>query len=256
VNLLELAPKGTGKSYVFAQLSKYSWLISGGVVTRAQLFYNMAAKSAGVITKYDVVVLDEVQTIRLADEGEIIGGMKGYLESGEFRVMGFRGTADAGMVLLANVPMLSDRRPRSKSLFERLPKWLRGPESTALIDRFHGLLPGWELPRITKEHLATCVGLRADYLGEVLHQLRLRDEYSTYTQQHLRTAGDLRDIRAVERISAGLLRLLFPDLSAVTPEEFDAYCVQPAKGLRAAIREQLAIMDEEYHPRLAEIEVV
>jgi ATP-dependent Lon protease len=255
VNLIEFAPKGTGKSYVFSQLSKYAWLVSGGIVTRAQLFYNMSTKSSGVITKYDAVILDEVQTIRLSEEGEIIGGMKGYLESGEFRVMGFRGTADAGIVLLANVPMMSDGRPRDKVFFDALPSWLRGVESTALIDRFHGLVPGWELPRITKSCLARDMGLRADYLGEVLHLLRLREEYSTYVQEHLHTSGDLRDIRAVERIAAGLLRLLFPDLATATLDGFAEYCLAPAKQLRAAIRNQLALIDAEYHPGLAEIDV-
>jgi ATP-dependent Lon protease len=88
VNLIELAPKGTGKSYIYSRLSRYGWLISGGIVTRAQLFYNMQSRSAGVITRYDAVILDEVQTIKLGNENEIIGALKGYLEQGLFRVMG------------------------------------------------------------------------------------------------------------------------------------------------------------------------
>ncbi len=231
-----------------------AWLISGGVVTRAQLFYNMSTKTSGVITKYDAIILDEVQTIRLADEGEIIGGMKGYLESGEFRVMGFKGSADAGMVLLANIPVMSDGRPRDKVFFDVLPSWLRGVGTTALLDRFHGLVPGWELPRIKKSCLARGMGLRADCLGEVLHLLRLREEYTSYVKDHLRTSGDLRDITAVQRIAAGLLRLLFPDLTTVTLDDFAQYCVGPAKQLRAAIRNQMALIDSEYSPALAEIE--
>ena len=76
VNIMELAPKGTGKSYIFSQLSRHAWLISGGVVTRAQLFYNMNRQQAGIISSYDVVVLDEIQTIKLSNEGEIIGSFK------------------------------------------------------------------------------------------------------------------------------------------------------------------------------------
>jgi ATP-dependent Lon protease len=256
VNLIELAPKGTGKSYVFSQLSKYGWLISGGVVTRAKLFYDMRDKASGVITKYDVIVLDEVQTIRLADEGEILGAMKGYLESGEFRVMGFHGTADAGIVLLANIPISADGRPRDKVFFDAMPSWLSGVDSTALLDRFHGLIPGWELPRITKRCLATGLGLRADYLGEVLRELRSRETHMTYVQDHLHTSGDLRDIRGVQRIAVGLLRILFPCLDTVTVDQFAEYCVEPAKRLRGAIRSQLAFMDEEYGPDLARIEVM
>ncbi|MGQ9732662.1 MAG: BREX system Lon protease-like protein BrxL [Candidatus Zipacnadales bacterium] len=260
INLIELAPKGTGKSFVFSQLSKYAWLISGGIVTRAKLFYDMTAKSAGVITKYDAVILDEVQTIRLQDEGEIIGALKGFLESGEFRVMGYSGNSEAGFALLANIPIGPDGRPtqpkgRLDCYFDTLPKWLHGQDATALLDRFHGLIPGWELPRIQQKHLARSIGLRADYLGEILHVLRLDDTYMDFVKRNTRTdpSGDLRDINAVHRLAAGFLRLLFSGLR-VTPQEFEHYCLQPARHMRALIRKQLVIMDPEYKPQLAAIE--
>lgn len=105
VNLIELAPKGTGKSFVFSQLSRYAWLISGGIVTRAKLFYDMTSKNYGVITRYDAVILDEVQTINFREPEEIIGALKGYLENGEFRVMNVSATSEASFVMLANVAM-------------------------------------------------------------------------------------------------------------------------------------------------------
>jgi len=256
LNIVELAPKGTGKSYVFSQLSKYAWLISGGIVTRAQLFYNMATKMPGVITRYDAVILDEVQTIRLSDEGQVLGALKGFLEAGEFRVMGYQGNSEAGFGLLANIPIGADGRPQRRNYFELLPAWLHGPESTALLDRLHGLIPGWDLPRIRKDCLATGMGLRADYLSEILHALRLRGEYMDYVKQHTRTSGDLRDIRAVQRLAAGLLRLFFPDLDTVNPRLFAQHCLEPAKQLRQGVRYQLAEMDEEYKPELAHIEAV
>lgn len=257
LNLIELAPKGTGKSYVFSQTSKYAWLISGGVVTRAKLFYDMSLKMPGVITKYDAVILDEVQTIQLSDEGEILGALKGYLESGEFRVMQFSGNSEASFALLANIPVGADGLPDASgrtpgSYFDALPSWLRGKESTALLDRFHGLLPGWELPRIQQEHIARGVGLRADYLGEVLHALRRRDDYMDYVRQHTEADQDLRDIKAVQRLAAALLRLLFPDLR-VSMSEFDAQCLQPARTLRGLLRRQMALMDPEFRPDLAPI---
>lgn len=260
VNLIELAPKGTGKSFVFSQLSKYVWLISGGIVTRAKLFYDMSAKSPGVITKYDAVILDEVQTIRLQDEGEILGALKGYLESGEFRVMGFSGNSEAGFALLANIPIGPDARPlqvegRYGCYFDTLPQWLHGRDATALLDRFHGLIPGWELPRIQKKHLSRSLGLRADYLSEILHALRRHDEYMDFVKQNTRTepSGDLRDINAVHRLAAAFLRLLFPGLN-VRPDEFEHYCLQPARNMRAMIRQQLSIMDPEYKAQLAVVE--
>lgn len=255
VNLIELAPKGTGKSHVFSRLSRYAWLISGGVVTRAQLFYNMQSRTAGVITRFDAVVLDEIQTIRLGDEGEIVGALKGYLEQGEFRVMQFKGSADAGFVLLANIPIAANSRPRDEDLFRTLPSWLRGENATALIDRFHGLLPGWELPKISQGSLHNGLGLRADYLGEVLHALRGRGEYLQWVRDNTQTdkADNTRDVRAVERLAAAYLKLFFPDLNGVTPEEFDMYCLEPARSMRARIRKQLALMDDEYDDKLAGI---
>ncbi|MCX7598038.1 MAG: BREX system Lon protease-like protein BrxL, partial [Armatimonadetes bacterium] len=260
LNLIELAPKGTGKSFVFSQLSKYAWLISGGVVTRAKLFYDMAARTPGVITKYDAVILDEVQTIQLREEGEVLGALKGFLESGEFRVMGFSGNSEASFGLLANIPIASDGRPAQEKgrygcYFDTLPGWLHGPDATALLDRFHALIPGWELPRIQKKHLAEGLGLRADYLSEILHALRARTEYMDYVKSHTEAEGDLRDIVAVQRIAAGLLRVLFPDLR-LSADEFERFCLEPAKRMRLLIRQQLAIMDSEYKPYLAEIRAV
>lgn len=254
INMIELAPKGTGKSYVYSRLSRYAWLISGGIVTRAQLFYNMSTRSSGVITRYDSVILDEVQTIKLGDENEIVGALKGYLEQGEFRVMGYKGTSDAGLVILANIPIVNSK-PQDQALFsENLPSWLHGINATALLDRFHALLPGWELPKISKESLCDGVALKADYLGEILHELRNRSEYLQWVRDHTRSSGNIRDIVAVERVATAFLKMLFPDLTQVTPQLFAEHCLAPAKELRQRIRNQLALMDAEYTPQLAEIE--
>lgn len=255
INLIELAPKGTGKSYVYSRLSRHAWLISGGVVTRAQLFYNMGSKTAGVVTRFDTVVLDEIQTIKFSDEGELVGAMKGYLEQGEFRVMQYKGSSDAGFVLLANIPLNEDSTPKEIDLFRGLPSWLQGQTSTALIDRFHGIIPGWEIRKINKECLCDGMALKADYFGEIFHALRARTEYMQYVKDNTRSNGNLRDINAVERLAAAFLKLLFPDLSTALPEQFREHCLNPAKELRKRIRKQLAISDLEYSPELAEIEV-
>ncbi len=262
VNLMELAPKGTGKSYVFSQLSKYGWLISGGIVTRAKLFYDMAARLPGVITRYDAVILDEVQTIRLQPEGEILGALKGFLEYGEFRVMGFSGNSEAGFALLANIPIGPDGKPaggarRRESLFETLPHWLRGEDATALLDRFHGMIPGWEIPRIQRDHIANGVGLRADYFAEVLHELRHQEQHADFVKQYTTAPGDAdkRDVTAIQRLATAFLRLYFPDLH-VGRDEFDHYCLQPARTMRSLIREQMSIMDREYQRQVAAVECV
>ena len=171
----------------------------------------MNRQQAGIISNYNAVILDEVQTIKLSNEGEIIGALKGYLESGEFRVMGFHGSSDSGFVILGNIPIM-DGIPKNKNCFSELPKWLSGHDATALLDRFHALVPGWELPRIQSNSLCDSFALRADYFGEVLYTLRYKQEYMAFVKDHTRSQGDLRDTRAVRLLACGYLKLLFPDL--------------------------------------------
>ncbi len=254
VNIIELAPKGTGKSTVFSKLSRYVWLISGGVVTRAQLFYNMKDKTEGIIAFYDAVILDEVQTIKFTDPGEIIGALKGYLENGEYRVMGHRGTAESGFVILANIKIGSDGYPINKFLLSELPDFL---QETAFLDRFHGIIPGWRLKRIEKETILKIgFAFRADYYYEILNRLRKKTEYDDYVKKHLHTTGDIRDYKAVERVSTGLLKLLYPDLSIINTDLFEKYCVGYAKEIRQIVRSQLSLKDAEYKKDIAQIEIV
>lgn len=251
VNIIELAPKGTGKSFVFSQLSRYAWLISGGIVTRAKLLYDMTSRNFGVLTRYDAVILDEIQTINFKDPEEIIGALKGYLETGEFRVMNVSATSEASFVMLANIKMASDGQPLLENYFDALPRFL---QETAFIDRIHGLLPGWELPRIQKIMIGQGIALKADYMSSVFHALRKKTEYSNYFRDRTYSDGDLRDINAVERICSGFLKLLFPDLNTLTREQFIEYCLSPAKQLRSIIRHQLSIRDHEYKSGLATID--
>jgi len=255
INLIELAPKGTGKSTVFSKLSRYCWLISGGIVTRAQLFYNMAEKRTGIIAYYDTIVLDEVQTIRFQKPEEIIGALKGYLASGEFKVMGYQGTSESGFVLLANIPIEADGIPRDKDLFQTLPQFVR---ETAFLDRFHGFLPGWELPKIKKGTLEyEGYALRADYFGEILHQLRRQNEHLEFVKRHTAFPPEayIRDVRAIESFAAALLKLLFPDLN-LDLELFDQYCLRPAFLLREKIKQQLNLADPEYSPEIDKYELI
>lgn len=91
INLIELAPKETGKSYVFAQISKYGWLVSGGSISRAKMFYDISKRTPGLVSRYDYVAFDEIQSIKFTDAMEMQGALKGYLESGEYRVGDTRG---------------------------------------------------------------------------------------------------------------------------------------------------------------------
>jgi len=243
-NLIELAPKGTGKSFVFSNLSRYVRMLSGGKVTAAVLFYNLASNTPGLLTQYDLVAFDEAQTISFDNPGEVVGVLKDYLESGRYTRGRQGATADCGVIFLGNIPIDSGGKPRNPIVFQNLSAFL---QETAFIDRLHGLLPGWDLPRVKANSAAQGTAFKADFFGEVLHALRDRAGYVEYVSEHVRITGtdDMRDRKAVERVAAGYLKLLFPDLR-VTSDELFAYCIQPAIVLRQQIRDQLCKMDQEY----------
>jgi len=113
LNMIELAPKGTGKSYIFGNLSKYGWLVSGGIVSRAKLLYDVARGTPGIITRYDFVALDEIETIKFSDESELQGALKNYLESGNFTIANYKGVSSAGFILLGNIPLSSYKKTSS-----------------------------------------------------------------------------------------------------------------------------------------------
>ena len=122
----------------------------------------------------------------------------------------------------------------------------------AFIDRIHGLLPGGKYRKI--QMIGNGVALKANYFYSALHELRKRGEFPNYFREHTITDGDLRDINAVERLTSGYLKLLFPDLNLFNKEQFIEYCLNPAKQLRSIIRQQLSIRDFEYKSSLAKIE--
>jgi ATP-dependent Lon protease len=248
VNMIELAPKGTGKSFVYLNLSRHVRLVSGGKVTAAALFYNNASRQPGLLSNYDLVVFDEAQSISFDNPGEIIGVLKDYLESGSFARGGTQKVeATAGLMLLANIPLGSDRQPRLENLFEELPEFL---SETAFIDRIHGVLPGWELPRIEESFVGRGIGFKADYFGDVLHHLRSRAGYEQIVQPYNTITGttDRRDILAITRLASGFCKLLFPH-GQVEADDFVAYCLRPAVQLRQRVRDQLSLLDPEY-PRI------
>lgn len=117
LNIIELAPKGTGKSYIFNNLSKYGWCVGGGIITRAKMFYDMSKNTFGFIKRYDFVALDEIQTIKFSDEEELRGALKNYLESGKFTVGNAMGDSDAGLILLGNISLDQDWNPLSYNYF-------------------------------------------------------------------------------------------------------------------------------------------
>lgn len=247
-NLVELAPKGTGKSFVFENMSRYV-AVRSGAVSPAVLFYNDARKTPGLITRYDSVVIDEAQKVKADTSGELTALLKSYLEAGRFaRGSASSINAEAGLVMLANIDLDQNKRPLNEQvgLFRVFPNFLR---ETAFIDRFSGLLPGWDLPRISKDTPSKTIGLKGDIFGEILHSLRSDISYRDYvkTNMELQNCDDMRDSKAVEAGATGLLKILFPDQDP-SEEEFYRYCANPALELRQRIRDELCKLDREYVP--------
>jgi ATP-dependent Lon protease len=246
VNIIELAPKGTGKTFVFQNLSRYGRLIAGGRVSPAVLFHNLSTHTAGLITRYDVVVMDEVQSITGDAAGELMAGLKVYLESGQFSRGSTVGTAEAGLAMLGNITLDAGKRPiyGADCLFREMPDFL---QETAFLDRLHGLLPGWELPRVSAESPSRSLGFKGDFFSEVLHDLRRDVRYDDFvaTRFHVFGSDDLRDRKAISRLAAGLLKLLFPDLSPPLSEYHD-WCLSLAVELRQRVRDELHKLDAEY----------
>lgn len=247
VNLAELAPKGTGKSFVFDNISRYAAVIPGGKLSAPALFFNSNTKQLGLMPRYDVVIVDEIQKIHTDAAGEAMAALKMYLESGRYRrATGDLGTAESGFVMLGNITLGPNRFPlyQSDGIFKELPAAL---QESAFIDRIHGLIEGWLMPRISRDTPSKSLGFKGDFFSEILHNLRVDLRYADYVSHslHLPQCEDMRDNKAVARLAEGFLKLLFPDLN-LTDDEFIAYCVNPAVRMRQQIRDELAKLDQEY----------
>lgn len=255
LNLVELAPKGTGKSYLFSQISKHGWLVSGGSVSRARLFYDISKSKIGLVGIHDYVALDEIQSISFPDVEEIRGALKGYLESGEFRVGDSKNVGEAGLILLGNIDQ--SLMNENRNMFRELPHMFH---ESALLDRFHGFIRGWDIPRMTESMKAEGWGLNVEFFSEILHALRADLRYRGIVDRMLDVpaGSDTRDTEAVKRIATSYMKLLFPHwtkIEEVDPPQFEEYCLNRAMKMRSIIRRQLNIMDQEYPDTMPEIKI-
>lgn len=255
VNLIELAPKGTGKSYLMSQISKYGWLVSGGSISRARLFYDISRQAPGLLSRYDYVAFDEVQTIGFPDVDEMRGALKGYLESGEYRVGDYRGIGESGVVLMGNIP--DEKMNEQSNMFVELPYAF---QESALIDRFHGFIKGWDIPRMRENMKAQGWALNVEYFSEIAHTLRKEIIYPAIVDELLDVprSADTRDTTAIKRICSGFMKLLFPQCGAVNDvdkQEFWTYCLRPAIKMRSLIKRQLYLMDSEYSDSVPDVKI-
>ena len=248
LNIIELAPKGTGKSYVFGNLTKYGWLISGGSVSRAKLFYDISKSMPGIITMYDYVAMDEVETIRFTDEFEPRGALKNYLEFGVFTVANVKQTSLSGLMLLGNIPLDKNNNPIDSNYFSILPKFFH---DSALLDRFHGFIEGWKLPRIKENLKVRGYTLNVEYFAEILHSLRSLADFASTVNDLIEVPkdADTRDTVAIKRLCTGYMKLLFPNVvnaGDIDKDDFKNFCLNPALEKRGIVRKQIHRMDIEF----------
>jgi len=235
-NLVELGPRGTGKSHLFQQVSPYAHLISGGKATVAQMFVNNHTGQRGLVCQYDVVCFDEISGITF-DQKDGVNIMKGYMESGEFSRGKESIRADGSIVLVGNFEVDVEHQQRIGHLFGPLPPEMR--DDTAFMDRLHAYLPGWDVPKVSKELLTDHFGLVSDFLSECWAQLRNQSRIGSL-QNRVFFGGSLsgRDTNAVNKTVSGLLKLLYPGSEQEIPDEDLEWAVRIALEARRRVKEQ------------------
>lgn len=234
-NLVELGPRGTGKSHLFQQVSPYAHLISGGKATVARMFVNNATGQRGLVCQYDVVCFDEVSGVSF-DQKDGVNIMKGYMESGEFSRGKESIRADGSIVLVGNFDVDVEHQQRIGHLFGPMPPEMK--DDTAFMDRIHAFLPGWDVPKISKELLTNHFGLVSDFLSECWSQLRNQSRVSVL-QNRVFFGGALsgRDTNAVNKTVSGLLKLIYPGEGETADEDIE-WAVHIAMEARRRVKEQ------------------
>ncbi|MDC0267768.1 BREX system Lon protease-like protein BrxL, partial [bacterium] len=235
-NMVELGPRGTGKSHLFQQVSPYAHLVSGGKATVAKMFVNNSNGQRGLVCQYDVVCFDEVSGISF-DQKDGVNIMKGYMESGEFSrgkesIRGF-----GGVVMVGNFDVDVTHQQRIGHLFGPLPPEMRS--DTAFMDRIHAFLPGWDIPKVSRDQLTNHFGLVSDFLSSCWNHLRAQSRVNRL-QGRIQFGGALsgRDTNAVQKTMSGLLKLMFPGVDDPIPDEAIEWAARLSLECRRRVKEQ------------------
>ena len=235
-NMVELGPRGTGKSHLFQQVSPYAHLISGGKATVAKMFVNNATGQRGLVAQYNVVCFDEVSGVSF-DQKDGVNIMKGYMESGEFSRGRESIRADGSIVLVGNFDVDVAHQQRVGHLLSPLPPEMR--DDTAFMDRIHAYLPGWDVPKLDPSYFTEHFGLVSDFLSECWSRLRDQSRLTAVQGRvHYSDALSGRDLSAVNKTLDGLLKLVSPDPEAPISDEDLEWAVRIALECRRRVKEQ------------------
>ncbi len=246
LNMIELAPMGTGKSYLFGQVSRYGWLSTSDKMSRAKLFYDISKREEGLMAQNDFVVLDEIQ--KTIFEDGMASTMQGYLENGNFTVGNYSGVGYSGLVLCGNISPQLMVADGYEYMFGKLPSIFH---DAAMIDRFHGFIKGWHIPRMNDDLKVNGWALNSEYFTAILHELRDDISYRAVVDELIEVpqGADTRDTEAVKRLATALLKLLFPNVQKpndIRYSDFNRYCFRPALHMRYTIRVQMGLMNDQH----------
>lgn len=241
-NLIELGPKGTGKSHVFSELSPHGILLSGGEVTKAKLFVNNSTGAIGLVGFWDVISYDEFAGKTKKTDRGLVDIMKNYMANKSFS----RGTsvygASASMVFVGNTDHTVQYMLKHSNLFDALPK---DYYDTAFLDRMHAYLPGWEVQKLRNDMFTEDYGFIVDYLAEILKDLR-REDYTNEYKRFFDLSATIttRDKDSISKTFAGLFKVIYPN-GKVTKEEAKEL-LEFAIESRKRVKLQLQKMDETF----------
>lgn len=237
-NLVELGPRGTGKSHVYSELSPYSILMSSGTTTVSNMFYNMASRRVGLVGNWDCIAFDEVAGITQAS-GDMVQMMKNYMANGSFARGSDSISSDASIAFEGNTFRSVADMMRTTNLFEPFPEAFNN--DSAFFDRIHAYLPGWETPKLRTNLFTKGYGLISDCLSEFCHAMRKYDFTNSFGEYFaLNKCFNTRDTIAVGRTFSGLAKLIYPDerMSKEETREILEYAIE----CRRRVKEQLRKM--------------
>ena len=211
LNLIELAPKGTGKSYLYGGVSRYGYL-SAGKMTRAKLFYDLARREEGLVFYHDYIAFDEIQKVEFDNINEMTQTLQGYMEQGTVKIGDKDDVADAGFVMLGNID--EEKMDEYQNMFEDLPSLFR---TSALMDRIHGFVKGWNIPRMNEGLKISGWALNSEYFSTIMHLLRDDISYRAIVDRIVEypSNADTRDTEAIKRIATAYMKLLFPNVRKI-----------------------------------------
>ena len=241
-NLMELGPKGTGKSHIYQELSPYGVLVSGGDVTSARLFVKMSGNKEiiGLVGYWDVVAWDEFeQQPKSSVDGKLIDIMQNYLANKKFNRGKGTHEASASMCFVGNTKHTVPYMLRNSHLFESIPNSFI---KSAFLDRIHLYNPGWEVSILKKSSFSQDYGLITDYIAAVLHELRKVD-YSQLISQYADFSKTLsqRDTEGINKTFSGFIKLLYPDGKFTEAEAYEI--IDYATECRKRVKDQIYIID-------------